>query len=136
MMKTPNDSTETIPQRVRRTLQDLTVIRQALQTPGITTAPALLDADLATELKCVVDVLRQLLWAYMQALSAPSERGHEEILEWYKMEIAVAMLRTVRSRKASNPEEAGRFEQLMSNALDITAMHSNETEKPSTRAKF
>lgn len=136
MMTTPDTSTETIPQRVRRTLEDLTVIRQALQTPGITAAPVLLDTDLAAELKGAVDVLRQLLWAYMQALSAPSDRGHEEILEWYKMEIAVAMLRTVRSRKASNPEEAGRFERLMSNALDITAMHSSEPETPSSQAKL
>ena len=60
--------------RVRRTLQDLASIRESLlafsdQPADSPDASAqILDLELAGELKSVVDALRLLLWAYIQAL--------------------------------------------------------------------
>ena len=86
-----------------------------------------MDLELAAELKSVVDALRRLLWAYIRVLSTGSGRHPHEVLEWYKMEIAVDMLRSIRSRSSSNlpPDlEKGSFDQLVSQALAITAMHA------------
>ena len=128
----PNQSlpAETLSHRVRRTLEDLLIIRQTLQSPSLEVKNTLaLDLELAAELKSVVDALRQLLWAYIQALSAHSGRKPQEILEWYKMEIAVEMLRSVRSRRspaASHVEETSGFEQLVSGAMTITSLYAGK----------
>jgi hypothetical protein len=128
---------ETLAQRVRRTLDDLVVIRQALQSPDISIeADPLLDASLAAELKCAVDVLRQLLWAYIQAISIRSGRNPEEILECYKMEIAVAMLRTISSRKNGRPESSSGFEHLLNNALHVISMHIGTGQQSQPRAEI
>ena len=122
--------------RVRRTLEDLAEIRESLVAAPATAgrkkeADLLLDLELASELKAVVDALRQLLWAYIQALSAKSGRHPREILDWYKMEIAVEMLRAIRGRTASTPEceVPYTFEQLVNNALNITSLYTGE-ERP------
>jgi len=86
---------------VRRTLGDLAVIRHSLMTATRTNglnqpANSLLELELAAELKSLVDELRGLLWAYVQTLSAKSGRRPEEVLEWYKMQLAVEMLRNAR----------------------------------------
>jgi hypothetical protein len=75
-------------------------------------------------LKSVVDALRKLLWAYIQALSAKSGRRPQEILEWYKMELAVDMLRSARSRLPEKPKEIHEFytfKELVSNSLAIAS---------------
>src|SRR5690242_10541808 len=89
--------------RVRRTLEDLGAIRQVLLTSSENAVePAedfqYLDLELAAELKSVVDAIRLLLWAYIQALSAKSGRSPAEVLSWYKMELAVEMLRSARTK--------------------------------------
>src|SRR2546423_9427557 len=131
MKKSPQTG-QPFSQRVRRTLNDLAVIQQSLlENPGHEADPSgpdqLMDLELAAELKSVVDALRRLLWAYVQVLSAGSGRDPHEVLEWYKMEIAVDMLRSIRSHSSSNlpPDlEKGSFDQLVSQALAITAMHA------------
>src|SRR5260370_26775361 len=89
-----------------------------------------LDLELASELKAVVDALRRLLWAYMQALSAKSGRSPHEVMNWYKMEFAVEMLRSVRAhtQTASNEtaEPGYSFDQLVSNALAVTSHHTEK----------
>lgn len=132
----PNKGTKapkSLPKLVRRTLGDLAVIRQSLVTaaaePDDPSRPAnsLLDLELAAELKSVVDELRRLLWAYVQALSAQSGKRPDEVLEWYKMELAVDMLRKARSRPSEPlPNQiAGHctFEDLVTQALAVTAAH-------------
>ena len=121
--------------RVHRTLEDLAAIRQSLltipsQPAGTSTASAqCLDLELAGELKSVVDALRLLLWAYIQALSTRSGRPPEEVLSWYKMELAVEMLRSVR-----NPGGVkgciSDFEQMVNQTLTSTAkrIHQERTQ--------
>ena len=122
---------EKLSARVRRTLADLAVIRQSItaisqeQASDAASASRMcLDIELAGELKSVVDALRQLLWAYIQALSAKSGRTPYEVLNWYKMEIAVDLLRSLRNR-SNDPEHAlGRFEELVNSTLMISSQHA------------
>jgi hypothetical protein len=116
--------------RVRHTLDDLAGIRQSLlsisdQKESSSEAPVqVLDLELAGELKSVVDALRLLLWAYIQALSVKSGREPEEVLSWYKMELAVEMLRSVRERPGASPAKRGSiadFERMVNQALSATA---------------
>lgn len=126
-------SAERLPERVRRTLDDLAEIRQSLlaataKTDHPTSPPdSLLDLALASELKSVVDELRTLLWAYIHALSVKSGRQPEEVLEWYKMELAVGMLRHARAPENRSPQpqvpNGYSFENLITEALAITAEH-------------
>jgi hypothetical protein len=120
-----NDNLST---RVRRTLEDLASIRQSLlaisdQQASATGAPVqILDLELAGELKAVVDAIRLLLWAYIQALSVKSGRPAAEVLNWYKMELAVEMLRSVRGRSA--PVQDGTiadFERMVNQTLNAAA---------------
>jgi hypothetical protein len=121
--------------RVRRTLDDLALIRHTLladsePTPDtvITDCPAL-DVELASELKSVVDELRQLLWAYSRALSSKSGCPPNELLNWYKMDLAVQMLRSVGARTKANPASDGEpvfsFEELVSDAMAVTSFHTD-----------
>ena len=122
--------------RVRRTLEDLAVIRQTLLTDSepaadaAGTASQTLDLELASELKSVVDALRRLLWAYIQALSSKSGRPPDEVLNWYKVELAVEMLRSVRKRGATTPdvsfEPAYSFDELVSDAMAVTSLHTKK----------
>ena len=133
-MENQTSPPENFTNHVRSTLEDLTLIRQSLLTgpdqdtdrrkPG----SLLLDLELASELKAMVDALRTLLWAYIQTLSAQSGRQPAEILEWYKMEIAVEMLRAVRGRErlVDEGETSHTFEQLVNSALSITSVHSGK----------
>ena len=124
---------ESFTNHVRSTLEDLAMIRQSLLADPDQSADRkqqdglLLDLELAAELKSVVDALRQLLWAYIQTLSAQSGRKPAEVLEWYKMEIAVEMLRALRSREPSVDEDAAcTFEQLVNSALAISSSHTGK----------
>ena len=133
-MENQTSPPENFTNHVRSTLEDLTLIRQSLLTgpdqdtdrrkPG----SLLLDLELASELKAMVDALRTLLWAYIQTLSAQSGRQSAEILEWYKMEIAVEMLRALRGREklVDEGETSHTFEQLVNSALSITSVHSGK----------
>jgi hypothetical protein len=118
--------------RVRKTLEDLASIRQSLLAispqDSASTSPEdsaqVLDLELAGELKSVVDALRLLLWAYIQALSTKSGRAPEEVLSWYKMELAVEMLRSVRGRTVAVPARNGSiadFERMVNQTLSATA---------------
>jgi hypothetical protein len=118
--------------RVRKTLEDLASIRQSLLAispqDSASTSPEdstqVLDLELAGELKSVVDALRLLLWAYIQALSTKSGRAPEEVLSWYKMELAVEMLRSVRGRTVAIPARSGSiadFERMVNQTLSATA---------------
>jgi hypothetical protein len=114
--------------RVRHTLEDLAAIRQSLlaisdQPANSSEATAqMLDLELAGELKSVVDALRLLLWAYIQALSAKSGRPAAEVLSWYKMELAVEMLRSVRGRPAGAAEGCiADFERMVNQTMSAAA---------------
>lgn len=119
--------------RIRRTLDDLAIIRQTLLAgtdlaAGSTEPSALsLDLELASELQSVVDALRRLLWAYIQALSSKSGRSPDEVLNWYKMELAIEMLRSVRARgkelAAAASEAAFSFDGLVTEAISVTSFH-------------
>ena len=133
VMEKQTSPAENFTNHVRSTLEDLAMIRQSLLADPDQSADRkqqdglLLDLELAAELKSVVDALRQLLWAYIQTLSAQSGRKPAEVLEWYKMEIAVEMLRALRSREPSVDEDAAcTFEQLVNSALSITSVHSGK----------
>jgi hypothetical protein len=138
MPATPNNDFSA---RIRRTLDDLSVIRQTLlvgtDPKADSTKPATLslDLELASELKSVVDTLRRLLWAYIQALSSKSGRPPDEVLNWYKMELAVEMLRSVRARgratAAAASESAFSFDDLVTEAISVTSSHI-AGNKPST----
>ncbi len=114
--------------RVRHTLDDLASIRESLlsisdprNSSSEVPAPAL-DLELAGELKSVVDALRLLLWAYIQALSTKSGREPEEVLSWYKMELAVEMLRSVRKRPGQARQGSiADFERMVNQALSVKA---------------
>ena len=127
------DSTSEISlaERVRRTLEDLAVIRQTLLNisgpsgaAGNSEQP--LDLELAGELKSVVDALRLLLWGYIQALSANAGRAPEEVLSWYKMELAVEMLRSVRTRPGGARGCISDFEQMVNQTLTTAAKRSRQ----------
>src|SRR5579862_9050790 len=111
LVMTTAQSSEVLSDLVRRTLQDLALIRQSLSdvhdVPDCQTVnPKFsLDMELTLELKSVVDELRELLWAYIKALAAKSGRHPHEVLELYKMELAVSMLREAGSRSGSMPEK-------------------------------
>jgi hypothetical protein len=113
--------------RVRRSLQDMASIRQSLldiseESPDAPADPSkCLDLELAGELKSVVDALRLLLWAYIKALSAKSGRAPAEVLSWYKMELAVEMLRSARSRPLPSVGCISEFEKLVSHTMDVAA---------------
>ena len=126
--------------RVRRTLEDLAVIRQTLLADSepsadtARTASQTIDLELASELKSVVDALRRLLWAYIHGLSSKSGRPPDEVLNWYKMELAVEMLRSVRKRGATTPavsvEPAYSFNELVSDAMAVTSLHTKTKKEP------
>ncbi len=132
----PTSSNNELSVRVRRTLEDLAVIRQTLlagceECQDSAKEPnQVLDLELASELKAVVDALRRLLWAYMQALSAKSGRSPHEVMNWYKMEFAVEMLRSVRAHTQTASSETAEpgysFDQLVSNALAVTSHHTEK----------
>jgi hypothetical protein len=118
--------------RVRKTLDDLASIRQSLLAVSASNSAGaspddstqVLDLELAGELKSVVDALRLLLWAYIQALSTKSGRAPEEVLSWYKMELAVEMLRSVRGCPVAVPARSGSiadFERMVNQTLSATA---------------
>jgi hypothetical protein len=117
--------------RVRRTLEDLAAIRQSLlaasevQAGGSNENLQYLDLELAAELKSVVDAIRLLLWAYIQALSARSGRSPAEVLSWYKMELAVEMLRSARGQSGLANGCISEFEKLVNQAL--AAMPSKQS---------
>lgn len=124
----------TLTERVRQTLEDLAVIRHALLNISDPSAKVEdivaqgLDLELAGELKSVVDALRLLLWAYIQALSAKASRAPEEVLSWYKMELAVEMLRSVRHRAGGAKGCISDFEQMVNQTL-ATAAKRNQQER-------
>lgn len=111
---------------VRRTLNDLAVIRHSLlevseaSPGGDGDTGQILDLELAAELKSVVDTLRLLLWAYVKALSSKSGREPAEVLSLYKMELAVEMLRNVRGRPASPQGCISEFENLVAQTMAAT----------------
>jgi hypothetical protein len=121
---------ENLSVRVRRTLQDLASIRESLL--AISDQPAnspdasaqVLDLELAGELKSVVDALRLLLWAYIQALSVKSGRAPAEVLSWYKMQLAVEMLRSASGRRAPQEGRMADFERMVNQALNAAAIPS------------
>jgi hypothetical protein len=127
------NSPQNLDEVVRQTLDGLSVIRKsllAMETQGADLnrpADSLLDLELAAELKSVVDGMRKLLWAYVQTLSRKSGRRPEEVLEWYKMQLAVEMLRQARSRPsaAQQPRFAPRytFDDLVTSALEVTTQY-------------
>lgn len=118
---------ENLSTRVRRALEDLAEIRQSLLSaaePSDTGAGQSLDLELAGELKSMVDGLRRLLWAYIEALSARSGRAPHEVLSWYKMELAVEMLRSLRPRSPSGQAPTSELDQLINSALVIASQYS------------
>jgi hypothetical protein len=131
-MENAGQSSMTLSDRVRGTLKDLELIQVSLtEISGDdkgAEASLPLDLQLAAELKSVVDALRKLLWAYITALSAKSGRQPHEVLEWYKLELAVEMLRNTAARpaalKAETLEGTGMFQDLVAGALAVTAMHT------------
>ncbi len=125
-----NAENENLSTRVRRALEDLTGIRQSLlsmseQADGeALSSDQCLNLELAGELKSMVDALRRLLWAYIEALSAKSGRDPLEVLSWYKMELAVEMLRSVRPRSMSEIAPTSELQQLINSALVIASQYS------------
>lgn len=122
---------DTLSSRVRHTLEDLAVIRQSLLAISDQTiessdaASQTLDLELAGELKNVVDALRLLLWAYIQALSSKSGRSPEEVLSWYKMELAVEMLRSARRSTPARSGSIADFERMVNQTLSTVAQDSH-----------
>jgi hypothetical protein len=128
MMKNQRQSQEDLSQRLQRTLQLAEIPKSWTTEPANGQPGALLDRELATELQAVVDVLRQVLRAFITELSARSGRQPQEVLDWYKMELAVEMLRDRRARvlapPSPEPESTYTFENLITHALTITAQHT------------
>ena len=136
-MEAVGQSCETLASRVRRTLQDLALIRQSVadmtsHAQGQTSQvpkPAL-ELELAAELKSVVDALRELLWTYVVALSAKSGRRPQEVVDWYHVELAVSAVQSadanlsVEQPKAAAPGTT--FQDLVTTALSVTALHTGE----------
>jgi hypothetical protein len=123
--------------RVRHTLDDLASIRESLlavSDQAIASSDIqgqVLDLELAGELKSVVDALRLLLWAYIQALSVKSGRAPEEVLSWYKMELAVEMLRSASGRPGVAKGGAiADFERMVNQTLSAAAKapHTGRTQ--------
>jgi hypothetical protein len=116
--------------KVRRALDDLAEIRQSLLSMsessdmGVPDSDQCLDIELAGELKSVVDGLRRLLWAYIEALSVRSGRAPHEVLSWYKMELAVEMLRSLRPHSTSGQAPVSDLEHLINSALVIASQYS------------
>jgi hypothetical protein len=81
------------------------------------------DLELASELKSVVDALRMLFCAYAKALSAKSEQTPREVLSWYKMQLAVEMLRTMRARPEFEADSISEFERLINGAIGVASRH-------------
>ena len=114
--------------QVRHTLDDLAAIRESLLAVSDQTIASsdtqgqVLDLELAGELKNVVDALRLLLWAYIQALSVKSGRAPEEVLSWYKMELAVEMLRSASGRPGlARTGTIADFERMVNQTLSAAA---------------
>lgn len=137
-MEKASRPSETLSQRVRRTLEDLASIRELLQSTihqghdANTEANPVLDLNLAAELKRVVDALRELLWDYITALSAESGRRPQEVLGWYKTELAVDLLSNPGLRPDGPTTETpvpSVFEELMTAALAVTAMHAGQERR-------
>lgn len=131
-------SKQALSARVRRALEDMAVIRHSLMgvvEQGVSRPEEqqnILDIELAAELKSVVDAMRQMLWAYIQALSVKSGRTPQQVMEWYKMELAVEMLRSARSRNLNTApanaaeEQSWSFDKLYHNALEVSELHHDK----------
>ncbi len=121
---------KTLSERVHRALEDLAEIRQSLLSMSgpsggeSSVSDQSLDLELAGELKSVVDGLRRLLWAYIEALSSRSGRAPLEVLSWYKMELAVEMLRSLRPQSTSGQPPISDLEPLINSALVIASQYS------------
>jgi hypothetical protein len=134
-----DQSLETLAQAVRRTLHDLTEIRQSIaamagQASGQSGKPDPgLEAELANHLKCLVAALRELLWTYITTLSGKSGSRPEDALEWYKMELAVGLVNSEKSlsppAKPQEIEGSGTFQDLIATALAVTAMYSGQEKR-------
>ena len=139
-MDNDNSAREILSTQVRRALADMAEIRHSLAEmpelePGkLERRQEILDIELAAELKSAVDAMRQMLWAYVQALSAKSGRPPQEVMDWYKMELAVEMLRSVRSRNrnamASNAaqEQTWSFDKLCHDAMEVLEQHQRKPQ--------
>jgi len=103
-MDNNNVADESVAGRVRRILDDMAFIRQALvagdgqtrKLEGKTPPP--LELQAAAELKSGVDSMRHLLWLYMKARCAGIGTTPQQMTDWYKMELAMEMLRLMRNR--------------------------------------
>jgi hypothetical protein len=98
----PNLNDSDLTPLVQHTLEDLTTIHRSLlaiseQSLNENSDAPVLDLETAGQLKNVVDALRLLLWAYIKALSAKSNRSPSELLSSYKTDLALEMLRSARS---------------------------------------
>lgn len=91
---------ESVAGRVRRILDDMAFIRAALIAADAQTgaAPPPLELQRAAQLKSGIDSMRQILWLYMKARCAGTGTSPQQITDWYKMDLAVEMLRLMRSR--------------------------------------
>ena len=127
-----NSKPETISAKVRCALEALAEIRQSLVSmtepldAGAPPSIQCLDLELAGELKSVVDGLRRLLWAYIEALSARSGRAPLEVLRRYKTELAVEMLQSMRPQSAPEQPTPSDLEQLINSALMIASQYSSQ----------
>lgn len=126
---------EILSSRVRRTLQDLALIQQSVaemtrRAPDQTSPPdSALELELAAELKSVVDALRELLWAYIVTLSVKSGQRPQEVVDWYRMELAVSALGNSDARLPAEQGAVGApntFQDLVTTALSVTAMHTRQ----------
>lgn len=136
-MDTFSSAQEALSVRVRRALDDMAAIRDSLtgavkQDGGKSEeSQNILDLELAAELKSVVDAMRQMLWAYIQALSAKSGRSPQEVMEWYKMELAVEMLRCARARNLNTVRsDAGK-----EYTIDLDKLYQRAVESSELRSK-
>ncbi|SRR5258708_40157508 len=91
---------ESVAGRVHRILDDMAFIREALVAGDAQTGatPPALELQLAAELKSGVDSMRQLLWLYMRVRCSAEGTKPQQITDWYKMELAVEVLRLMRCR--------------------------------------
>jgi len=102
--------------RVRRILEDLAFLRAALVEGDAQTGavPPVLELQLAAELKSSVDSIRQLLRLYMRARCSSEGVVPQQITDWYKMELAVEMLRLIRNRPTQTEAEGNVVEMIPS----------------------
>lgn len=118
--------TSHLPRNVRQAIDSVAMIRDTLlENTGKESLIRDFELKQAAELRVVLEQMIRLLDAYLQA-TAGSGKNVVQLLEWYKAELALELMETL--RPGGVPGEVSGFTQLVNHAIAKAAQHAQQTK--------